>query len=144
RRCGRPTKLALELHAIPIPGIMAGSHHHTTRGTLLFHGVRNGRSRRIVIRKLDRNAGIGNYVGNKTGESRRSEARIVSDDHTTLAVFVLQDIRSNRTRNAPYVVKGKVVGNHATPAISTELYVRHILGRAMRNRESSIAREYSS
>ena len=35
---GRAAELAFELHAIPVPGIVAGGDHHAAGGALLLYG----------------------------------------------------------------------------------------------------------
>src|SRR4029077_142655 len=121
----RAPKLGLELHSIPVPGIVAGGNHHSTCRALLFYGQRDGGRRRVVVRELYWDTCIRDDFCHQAGKSRRPEARVITDYYALTGVFVLEHVRSDRTRHSAYVLKGVIIGDDAAPTVGTELDLGH-------------------
>src|SRR5215471_5969384 len=123
----RAAEFAFELHSIPVPGIVTGSDHDATRGTLLFYSERDCRRWSVIVCQLDGNsAGRQDFCGDFR-RALRCKSCVVANDHTLLWIFMLQDISGNRARYTAHIVEGKVVGDDPPPTVGTELDSSHQL-----------------
>ena len=66
---GGSAEFRFELHAVPVPGIVAGRHHDSAGSALLLDGERDSGSGRVVVSQLDRNACPGDDVGHQAREA---------------------------------------------------------------------------
>src|SRR5262245_36925606 len=75
---GRAAKVTLELHPVPVEGIVAGSDDAAPGGAKSLHGARNCWSWSGVVRELHRNAGVAeNFSGDPRG-GFRGEPRVIA------------------------------------------------------------------
>ncbi len=122
---GRSAELAFELHAIPVPGVVAGSDHDAAGRAEFLYVVRNGWSGHVVVGQQHGDAGVGEHLGNGAGSAVGGEARVVADDDAAAGVFILENVGGDGARDATHVVEGEIVGDEAAPAVGAEFDFRH-------------------
>src|SRR6266568_858052 len=138
RSCGA-AKFRLELHAIPVPRIVAGSDDNTSGAFSVLDGQGNSGGWNVVVGEANRNTGSGEHFGRRTGETRRSETRVVADDESARRILVLQYVRSDRSGDAPDIIKREVVGNDRAPSVGAELDRGRRWSLVIRRRQSGIS-----
>jgi hypothetical protein len=104
---------------------VAGGDHHAAGRAQIFYRVGKGGRGCVVVGELDRNAGPGDDLRRSLGKAARAKARVIADDDPVLRVFILQHIGRDGPSHAADVLEGIVVGDHAAPAIGTELDFRN-------------------
>src|SRR5258706_14755556 len=110
---------------MPVKGIVGGSNHAAARRAKFLDVVRNRGSRSVGVSEQHRNSCASKHLRNHPSGAIGSEARIVADDDAARVVFILEDVASDRARNAPDIIESKVVGNEAAPAVGAEFNLCH-------------------
>src|SRR5260370_23387644 len=88
---GRASKLRFELHAIPIPRIVARSDHDTARCAQLLDVVGNRGRRHVVVRQQHGKPRASDYFSDGTSGVVRQETRVIDHYNAARVVFDLVD-----------------------------------------------------
>ncbi len=119
-RRGRSAKLRFELYAIPVPRVVTGGDHHPPGGTLGFYRQRNRRGGNGISCKSNGNSRPSNGLSRHPRGVLGEKAGVIADEEAMRGVLMPQNVRSNPARHAAYIVKSKIVGNDAAPAVGAE------------------------
>src|SRR5205085_8464198 len=63
RRLGGAAVVGLELHAVPVPRIVAGGNDYAAGSTEIFYGMRDSGSGHVIVREHDVDAEGGDGLG---------------------------------------------------------------------------------
>src|ERR1700687_1158053 len=94
--------------------------HDSARCAQLLDVVGNRWRGHVVVGQQHGNPCGGDDLGNGTGSVIGQEARVIADNDAASGVFVLENVAGNRPGNAAHVLKRKIVGNQAAPAVGSE------------------------
>ncbi len=78
----RPAKLPFKLHSVPVPGIVAGCDHDSTRGAVLFHRIGNRGSGCVIVRHFHPDTRGGDHFRSHMRRALRSETRVITDENS--------------------------------------------------------------
>ena len=119
-RRGRAAIGGLELHSIPVPGIVAGGDHHSAGGAQVLHRVRESGRGCVIVGDFYRNSSGRKDFRRGLGKPARAKTRIIANHQAAGGVLILQNISSNGPGHAAHVLKGVIVGNNSAPAIGAK------------------------
>src|ERR1043165_663403 len=119
-RSGRAAELSLELHTIPVPGLVTGGNHDAARCSTAFYGERNSWGWSGIIGKEDRDASLNQNFSRNARGSFRGVSRVVSDDDSALRIFALQHIGRNRADNAADIFEREIIRDDCAPTVGAE------------------------
>src|SRR5579862_1181993 len=111
---------------------MTGGDNDSARRTLAFHGKRNSRRGSGVRGDLYGNASAGDNLSRNASGLLRKKARVIAHDNPAARILMPQDVSCNAACDTADVVKGKVAGNKAAPAVGAKFNIAHwslVVGR---------------
>ena len=117
----------LELDPAVQRRIVAGRDHHGPRRAEANHRIREGRSRRKLLRQAHPDPFRHHRLGRRLGEFSRKEPRVIPHQHVwrTVARRFSADPSGDRPRREPHVREGHVLRDDPAPPIRSEPDIRH-------------------
>ncbi len=73
----------------------------------------------------DWNARAGNDLSREPGRLLREKTRVIADNNAASRIFMTQNVGRNPARHTTNVLKCKIVGNNAAPAVGAKFDISH-------------------